>query len=278
MTMERQEFKPTLIRGESSALEPKPLKTEDIIIPSSNTYVEQLVQQEVEETEEEKAQKAQELEAEIIQNAIDSKTQALDGWLAFKVKNELLVQIYKAAGEDNDIDVNEIQKVVVSELATVKNENLAQAEHLHDIMPAIAVRRGPARGGNDYFDQDIDNMERRITVHYGVVEYIDALEAAGDEDILDLTQSMIEQHELKVRKEVLKIFVQQKKELENALEVSNDNNTRSEKRIIELKGAIVTLKEEVALANEDRDESEIVHDDRELTTARLTQDAKDLAL
>ena len=278
MTMERQEFKPTLIRGESSALEPKPLKTEDIIIPSSNTYVEQLVQQEVEETEEEKAQKAQELEAEIIQNAIDSKTQALDGWLAFKVKNELLVQIYKAAGEDNDIDVNKIQEVVVSELATVKNENLAQAEHLHDIMPAIAVRRGPARGGNDYFDQDIDNMERRITVHYGVVEYIDALEAAGDEDILDLTQSMIEQHELKVRKEVLKIFVQQKKELENALEVSNDNNTRSEKRIIELKGAIVTLKEEVALANEDRDESEIVHDDRELTTARLTQDAKDLAL
>jgi len=278
MTMERQEFKPTLIRGESSALEPKPLKTEDIIIPSSNTYVEQLVQQEVEETEEEKAQKAQELEAEIIQNAIDSKTQALDGWLAFKVKNELLVQIYKAAGEDNDIDVNKIQEVVVSELATVKNENLAQAEHLHDIMPAIAVRRGPARGGNDYFDQDINNMERRITVHYGVVEYIDALEAAGDEDILDLTQSMIEQHELKVRKEVLKIFVQQKKELENALEVSNDNNTRSEKRIIELKGAIVTLKEEVALANEDRDESEIVHDDRELTTARLTQDAKDLAL
>jgi len=276
--MERQEFKPTLIRGESSALEPKPLKTEDIIIPSSNTYVEQLVQQEVEETEEEKAQKAQELEAEIIQNAIDSKTQALDGWLAFKVKNELLVQIYKAAGEDNDIDVNKIQEVVVSELATVKNENLAQAEHLHDIMPAIAVRRGPARGGNDYFDQDINNMERRITVHYGVVEYIDALEAAGDEDILDLTQSMIEQHELKVRKEVLKIFVQQKKELENALEVSNDNNTRSEKRIIELKGAIVTLKEEVALANEDRDESEIVHDDRELTTARLTQDAKDLAL
>jgi len=278
MTMERQEFKPTLIRGESSALEPKPLKTEDIIIPSSNTYVEQLVQQEVEETEEEKAQKAQELEAEIIQNAIVSKTQALDGWLAFKVKNELLVQIYKAAGEDNDIDVNKIQEVVVSELATVKNENLAQAEHLHDIMPAIAVRRGPARGGNDYFDQDINNMERRITVHYGVVEYIDALEAAGDEDILDLTQSMIEQHELKVRKEVLKIFVQQKKELENALEVSNDNNTRSEKRIIELKGAIVTLKEEVALANEDRDESEIVHDDRELTTARLTQDAKDLAL
>jgi len=278
MTMERQEFKPTLIRGESSALEPKPLKTEDIIIPSSNTYVEQLVRQEVEETEEEKAQKAQELEAEIIQNAIDSKTQALDGWLAFKVKNELLVQIYKAAGEDNDIDVNKIQEVVVSELATVKNENLAQAEHLHDIMPAIAVRRGPARGGNDYFDQDIDNMERRITVHYGVVEYIDALEAAGDEDILDLTQSMIEQHELKVRKEVLKIFVQQKKELENALEVSSDNNTRSEKRIIELKGAIVTLKEEVALANEDRDESEIVHDDRELTTARLTQDAKDLAL
>jgi len=278
--MERQEFKPTLIRGESSALEPSPLKTEDIIIPSSNTYVEQLVQKEVEETEEEKARKAQELEAEIIQNAIDSETQALDGWLAFKVKNELLVQIYKAAtaGEDNDIDVNEIQKVVVSELATVKNENLTQADHLHDIMPAIAVRRGPARDGNDYFEKDIDNMERRITVHYGVVEYIDALEAAGDEDILDLTQSIIEQNELTVRKEVLKIFVQQKKELESKLEASNENNALNEERIIELKGAIVTLKEEVALATEDRDEGEIEHDDQELTTARLTQEAKDLAL
>jgi len=270
MTMERQEFKPTLIRGESSALEPKPLKTEDIIIPSSNTYVEQLVQQEVEETEEEKAQRAQEL----LEEAIQSELHTLDGWLLFKVKSELVSQLYTNIGTETGVNIARIQEVVNAELQNEKEKNLDQALHVAGIIPyAAMVPTNPLKGPDSYWVKDVDNLQRRVDVHYEVVSFIEAIESQGDDEMYDYTETFVKRTQLEARDEVISI-------LKDKL-VSRD--ALNEARIEELQDGMIILEAEVEFAKEQRDDNKKSNDgdiklyDKEFVTY-LTNEAKDLAL
>lgn len=267
MTMTHQrEFEPTLIRGEHSALEPTPLKTEEVIVTGYDINVEQPAQQK-EETEEYKALKAQEL----LEEAIQSELHALDGWLLFKVKGEVVAQLYTTLGTDVGLNISSIQNLVSAELESEKAKNAEQAERImEEIIPVAAmIPRNPFKGADGYWVEDIDNLQRRVEVNKEVVSYIEAVEATGEEGLYDFTENLIKLTHQKAREEVIGIFREEKTRLEN-------RDIENQARIEELQDTIIILKAEVEFAKEPRVDANIAPNTLDLIS-ELTHAAKSFA-
>ena len=267
MTMERQEFKPTLIRGEDSALEPSPLITEDIIVRGYDTAIEQS-----DDTVEEKTSE------ELLEEAIQSELHALDGWLLFKVKTELISQLYTSIGGETGVNIAQIQEVINTELQNEKEKNIEQAKHVAGIIPyAAMVPTNPLKGPDSYWVKDVDNLQRRVDVHNEVVSYIEAIESNGEDGLYDLTEGFVKRTQLDARDEVISIFKQQQAEL-----ISRD--AANEARIEELQDGIIILKAEVEFAKEQREDAMQNNADRDIElydaefVSYLTNQAKGHAL
>ena len=275
MTMAHQrEFEPTLIRGEDSALEPNPLKTEDIVITGYDTIVEQPVQQEVEQTTEEKAEAKAKKAQELLEEAIQSELHTLDAWLSFKVKSELVSQLYTNIGNEAGVNIAHIQEIVNAELQNEKEKNLDQALHVAGIIPyAAMVPTNPLKGPDSYWVKDVDNLQRRVDVHYEVVSFIESIESQGDDGMYSYTEEFVKRTQIEARDEVISI-------LKDKL-VSTE--AMNEARIEELQDGMIILEAEVEFAKEQRDDSK-KNDDQDIKlydkefVAHLTTQAKDLAL
>jgi len=271
----QREFEPTLIRGEDSALEPNPLKTEDIVITGYDTIVEQPAQQEVEQTTEEKAEAKAKKAQELLDEAIQSELHALDGWLLFKVKTELVSQLYTNIGSDTSVNIAHIQEIVNTELQNEKEKNLDQALHVAGIIPyAAMVPTNPLKGPDSYWVKDVDNLQRRVDVNYEVVSFIESIESQGDDGMYSYTEEFVKRTQIAARDEVISI-------LKDKLVSSEAMN---EARIEELQDGMIILEAEVEFAKEQRDDAkqkdsneDIVLYDKEFV-AHLTTQAKDLAL
>ena len=263
------EFEPTLIRGEDSALEPTPLKTEEVIITGYDTLVDQSVEHQAEETEEDKAKQAQEL----LEEAIRSELHALDGWLLFKVKSELVSQLYTGIGDDMGINIAQIQELINTELQNEKAKNISQAQHVAGIIPyAAMVPTNPLRGPDSYWVEDVDNLQRRVDVHNEVVLFIEAIEARGDDGLYTYTEEFVKRTQLKARDEVISILKTQ----------LVDRDSLNKARIEELKDGMIILEAEVVFAKEQRDDANKNNVDIELydkeLESYLTRQAKELAV
>ena len=277
MTMAHQrEFEPTLIRGEDFALEPSPIRTEDVIIPGYDIIVEQPVQEKTEQTEEEKAEARAQKAQELLEEAIQSELYTLDGWLLFKVKSELVSQLYTNIGNEAGVNIAHIQEVVNAELQKEKEKNLDQALHVAGIIPyAAMVPTNPLKGPDSYWVKDIDNLQRRVDVHYEVVSFIESIESQGDDGMYSYTEDFVKRTQIEARDEVISI-------LKDKL-VSTE--AMNEARIEELQDGVIILEAEVEFAKEQRDDNRKSNDndvdielyDKELVT-HLTSQAKDLAL
>jgi uncharacterized coiled-coil protein SlyX len=237
MTMEHQrEFQPILNSSERENFLPAVPTTSDVIILGENAISTQQVEQED--------------IPELLDDATSRELHALDSWLSFKVKNELVSQIYTSIGnEESGINIASIKETLSSELYVEKKKNADQAERLNDIIPRAAMKEKSTQGANDYSLKDINNLQMRIAIHYQLVMYIETIESAGDDGLYELTESYIQQVQLEARDEVLSILNQQKEELES-------RNTSNETRIVELEGVIVELETEIEFAKvqvQDRD-------------------------
>ena len=202
---------------------------------------------------------------------------ALDSWLLFKVKGALVAQIYSSIETDEPgIDISVVKDTILSELTSEKKKNLDQAERISEIIPRLAMHGLAANGMYDYTYKDMDNLQKRIEINDQVVEYIEAVEGAGEDGLYGLTESYIKEVQLDAQNEVLDIFKQRKAELE-------ERNTSNEEKIVELQGVIGALKGEIKFTKdqlEDRDE-QLADRDMQLLNSELvqhlTQEAQDIA-
>ena len=204
--------------------------TSDVIILGENATTEQQVQQ----------KNTPELQA-----AIDSERIALDRWIDFIVKNELVKQLYKTYGdEDSDINIDTIADIISTELVMEKEKNIHQALHLNSAMNTAVIRESKdPKSAHDYGNKDVENLQRRIDVHHDTILRIKEIEAAGADKLYDLANTHIKRTQLGALKEVVNILAEQKKELEN-------QTTLDGVRIAELEDVIVSLKSEIKQANE----------------------------
>lgn len=238
-TMEqKQEFQPILMSGEQHSL--------------SSTDVQQ------------------EYMPEALNDASLREMYALDGWLSFKVKNELVKQIYSSLKDDESlIDIASVKNIISNELSVEIKNNRDKAEQLSDIIPQAATKENSENGNSDYSSKDISNLQMRIAIHNQVATYIESAEAAGDDNMYDLTELYIQKVQLDAQSEVLTILKQQKAEFEK-------RNTENEEKIIELQAVIVTLDAEIKHTYDQLSERDIMILDGELVE-HLTVEARDLA-
>lgn len=220
---------------------------------------------------------------ELLADATMGAFRGLDSWLAFKVRNELVSQIYNSIeNEETNINVDRVKYAIIEELTTEKQNNIKQAAFLENILPIAATKEKPAHI-EDYTVKDVDNLEKRLHIHSEVVALIDAIESTGDEGVYHLAESYIQQTHLDAQNEVLDIFSQRKAELESQNEKLRMRNASNEAKITELEEIIASLQDEVDQAKaqlkqrdeqiEDRDVQLL---DNELVN-HLTKDAQDLA-
>ena len=266
MTMAHQgEHQPILNSSErnSSDLSEPRTNTNDRIILGENSAAEHEVPKK--DTE------------EILAQATLSEFRDLDGWLALKVKSELVTQIYTNLGsEDEGINIADTQDVLSKELALEKLKNLKQAKSLEDMIPTVVMKQRSLRGGTDYSVKDIDNLQMRIHIHHEVVTLIDALESTGDEGLYNLAETYIKQTQLDAQNQVLNILNQQKAELVMS-------KVSDEEKIAELQDVIGSLENEIEHINgkvKERDDQIVDLDmnllDNELVD-HLTREAQDIA-
>jgi hypothetical protein len=254
MTMAYQrEAQPILNNTEREALFPTELTTDDVIILGEDTVNESSL--------------SQKSASEHFQDTVKSELNTIDSWLSFKVKNELVAQIYTNIGaESSQINIAAVQQVITDELQGERDKNLQHALRLNEVIPIAASREEPGFNGQDfYWKKDVENLQQRMGVHREVTSYIKAIQASGDEGLYDLTETYIQRTLMEAQDEVLHILMQQKQELEN-------RDLQNKARIAKLMGAIGTLETELEHAHDWIVEHDTSQLDQELM-AELEKDA-----
>jgi len=210
-----------------------------------------------------------------------SAVQELDGWLLFKVKTELVSQIYTgitpeatAEGvEANSINISKVATILESELISEKAKHEFAAQELeNDIIPVAQIRTLPDQNSGNpykYWQKDIDNLYDRVEVHNRMSAYIDAFQNGGEDTLYEATEQYIERMYDMARNEVISILRQKKHELEA-------HHLEDERHIHELEGSLKQLTGERDKALEQVQERDMQMLDHELID-HLTQEAKDLA-
>ena len=156
---------------------------------------------------------------QIIENATVVELDSFEQWMAFRVKNELVKQIFEADGHSvSDINYDKVYSVVAKELEAEKDKKLKEALQLNSALMLAAVRsyKDP-HGFHDYGPNDLEAVQRRIDIKRNIITSIKATEATGYNGIMDKTIAYVNEVELKARKEVLDILKQQKQGLEQRI-------------------------------------------------------------
>jgi hypothetical protein len=236
MTMESTEVKlnfreDTLHKNTAPRTEPIPLTTSDIIIPASDQVVEKSYEQ-------------------IIHDGVEGKMKAFDGWLGFKVKTELIAQIFTNVGSENwQIDIGSVFVMLKKEISNEKNVNFQSANELENTTIPLAISRDgdektkdPTKTATFYKVKDVDNLWARAAIHSEISMRLNAIEETGDEGIYDLSEVYIQQLYPMAKSEALRLALLQKQELEAAIEQSVRANrakiTNLESTISELRSQI----------------------------------------
>jgi hypothetical protein len=176
---------------------------------------------------------------EQVERYVGKELSLVDSWLQLKVKNELVVQLYRGLENvDFEIDTKAVGDVISSELTHEREKNLDQALHVHTLIPYAAINAETPNGPDEYGHRDVQNLQRRIDVHHNVIDHIKAIEATGEDGLKELAVNYIEQTKDQARNEVIGVLMQQKKELE----VSDQTNTL---RIKQLEAALEQANEQI---------------------------------
>jgi len=218
-----------------------PLTTADIVVLGEDKAPEQEV-----------LKKSYEI---IVAEGVESAMGEVDGWLSWKVKNELVAQICRSFGEkDLQIDIQSISELVRDEITAEKAKQYLSASRIGNETIPLALSRSEPRfdDASYYWKKDIPNLQARTDIHFRVFGYLAQIEATGSDGVYDLSETYIRRMLATAQDEVLAIIRTRKDELE-AKDIMNEST------IIELNATIVHLETQLKEAKEkleDSDESE----------------------
>jgi hypothetical protein len=207
---------------------------------------------------------------ELIRTGYEQEAVALDDWLKFRVKNELITQMFtrmrESVANPFEVDTAIVKEVVSAEIETQHDQTARMVDYLEETLYSPATAQLPQTNGRfrvRYSDGDVDNLERRRMVKSFAIKLIENIQNTGEDGLLDLAKNYIGQTEAEAYREATLILAEQKKQLE--------------KEKSELVEQVVELQEEVKTVR-----SEIQNRDMQLLDSeledQLTAQAKDLAL
>jgi len=154
---------------------------------------------------------------DVLRDGVNAILQSFDGWLSFKVKNELITQIYQGRGADDlQINIRSITDIVHEAIVREKDQHFQDATRIENENIPLTKKRAAESYGQSKIDltHDIERLEMLVDVNYEVAQRIEQIEATGDEGIQDLSENYIQLMEVSARDAVLQIVTSQKQELE----------------------------------------------------------------
>ena len=234
----------------------------DVIIRSENSYEEaasdahEVATTEVEVTREGRVDEGTAVELT-----------ALDSWIEFKVRNELVAQIFKSEVDDGLVNIADVATIITTEFeAERKKHEMNVARIRTTVIPRAELRTEPIfNDSTAYWTKDIDNLVIRADIHQDMIGYIEGIQATGEDGLYSLAEEYISRTVTEARDEALAILLTQKQSLEAAKQVDNE-------RIAALQETIHILEVELAAANQQIQERDTALLDSE-AEAYLRRDA-----
>jgi hypothetical protein len=153
---------------------------------------------------------------------LESEKVSLDEWLRFRVKNELVAQIFTTAKladhSEYTIDITAVKNVMISEMDLQKSHAEEISLHIETLIPVAKGRFiAPDRDPNRYVHSDVTTLEARSAIKELAVYYIEALQVKSDDDLHDLTETYIEETLEAARTEVIDYLAYRNNKLEEEL-------------------------------------------------------------
>jgi hypothetical protein len=188
-------------------------------------------------------------------NSLRLAVRELDDWLVFRVKNELITQIYTGIvndapdKEDHGLNIQSVSAVLQEVIASEGKRHYEEKMSLElTQIPSAEMRNMPgtsSKVGTDYWKKDVENLWSRYETHEQMGTYIDQLQAVGAEGMYDLAEGYIERTLERARTEVVSILRQQKDELQSKVVQGAARIQQLEQSLEHLTGAYAQALEQV---------------------------------
>jgi hypothetical protein len=208
------------------------------------------------------AETYKEIMSEVVDEEIKAEVVALDFWIEFRVKNELVSQIFSNIdAKDLQIDISSVQDVVTTEIELQKtNLETAVSRIESSSLPEAYQQMEPI--ANKYWIKDVPNLKRRQSIYTGTLQHVNNYVNSSKDGLYSETEVYIQRSINAAQMEVIKIQAQlnAELELENQRQL-NENNQ---------------LKTKLGQAVSDIEERDIAQYDKELVDF-LTDEARDIA-
>ena len=206
---------------------------------------------------------------DLFRDGMHAELYQLDCVLSFKVKNELVAQIFRSLGKEGfQVNIAAVTDIVRKELIGEQTRHFQSASELENATIPLASTRTEKRFDipHYYTIYDLDNLQARSDIHTEISSRLAAIQATGEDGLFDITETYIQRLSIEARDEALEIVVRQKQELE----IRNHEN---DVKIDELQDTISLLKTRLEMAHEEADVRNVPLPDQEVTLRLLTQDA-----
>jgi len=207
---------------------------------------------------------------ELIRVGCEQEAVALDDWIKFRVKNELVTQIFTglrdSVANPLEVDASIVKEVVSAEIEIQHDQSAKMVDYLEETLYSSATAQLPQKDGRfrvKYSDGDTNNLERRRIIKSFAVKLIENLQNTGEDGLLDLANNYIDQTSAEAYREATLILAEQTKQLE--------------KEKLELAEQLVGLQEEVKTVRSELEERDVLLLDSEMTS-HLAAEAKELAV
>ncbi len=256
-----------------------PLTTEDIIIPSENSYTVPIdTSVETKGTTYASAEDLDKQHEKRVETQLLSLVREYQAWLDTKVRNEIATHIIAPAkGMEGAVNIAKVAAVIQKEMETVRDTNFRDAQYLENTaIPQALVRKETVHGKpSTYTIKDEELLWTRVEAH----QQFSALVASEMPDTEDGYWEIAETYIARLFDEARQTALDILKEQKQLLEIRKSD---AGKQIASLESTIETLSGELAEARHEVEGRDMQLLDSELDAhvakvADLTQRAKDLA-
>jgi hypothetical protein len=171
---------------------------------------------------------------EMVMIGVESEYKKFEDWLTWRVKNELIVQVYRGIEtSDAQFNVTSVQAVLRKEISHQRDTHMQLAAHLDTVVIPLASMRPEPDHTEAHWIKDVPNLETRSDIHFQVSELIAGLDGLSNDALYDLAEAYIKNGHVEARGDTLKIVKQKIKDLE---QIGDEN-----------KATILALQSDVAI-------------------------------
>jgi len=186
---------------------------------------------------ENKGESAEERYDRLVETGFLHERYSFERWIDFKVKNELITQIFKnIATRDAPINIASVASLIEAEMTSEKDKHSQGAAHLeYSVLPEAHKHSSPIHTNEfAYSERDTESLTARVDIHLKMVEHIEENQPKDAEAYHSLAERKIHEQFRSAQTEVISILEEQKRTLEYKQQV-----LEHEKHDLKLQGEVL---------------------------------------